>query len=69
MYGRFLEEVRAAGLPSEPPNETPLSEAGLSVLPETAARYLRFMGVVGRARDWSFRARVVGRFRLKPGQG
>ena len=46
-----------------------MSDADLSGLPETAARYLRFMGVVGRARDWSFRARVVGRFRLKPGKG
>jgi uncharacterized protein DUF6544 len=28
-------------------------------------RYLRFMGVAGRPRVWSFRARFVGRFRLR----
>jgi hypothetical protein len=32
-------------------------------------RYLRFMGVVDRPRDWSFRARFVGRFRLRPRLG
>ena len=32
-------------------------------------RYLRFMGVVDRPRDWSFRARFVGRFRMRPGMG
>ena len=26
------------------------------------------MGVVGRPRDWSFRARFVGEFRQRPGQ-
>lgn len=38
-------------------------------LPTAVRRYLRFMGVVGRPRDWSFRARFRGRFRLRPGQG
>jgi hypothetical protein len=37
-------------------------------LPSTAQRYLRFTGVVGRPRDWSFRAHFVGKFRQQTGQ-
>jgi hypothetical protein len=35
-------------------------------LPDTVQRYLHFMGVVGRSRDWSFQARFTGRFRREP---
>jgi hypothetical protein len=65
LYRRFREEVAAAGLPTGPGDDTPVTEADLSGKPEAARRYLRFMGVVGRPRDWSFRARFVGRFRLR----
>jgi hypothetical protein len=46
----------------------PVTDADLGDVPEPARRYLRFMGVVGRRRDWSFLVRLTGRFR-RPGQG
>jgi hypothetical protein len=42
-----------------------VTEHDLEGLPPAVQRYLRFMGVVGRPGDWSFRARFQGRFRLK----
>jgi len=73
MRARFLREVAALGLPPGPaslpapagttPADAPVTEADLAPLPEPAQRYLRFMGIVGRPRDWSFRACLVGRFR------
>lgn len=68
MRARFSREVAALGLPSGPGPAEPVSEADIAALPEPVRRYLRFMGVVGRPRDWSFRARVLGRFRLGPDQ-
>jgi hypothetical protein len=41
-----------------------VTDADLSPLPEAARRYLRFMGVVGRPRDWSFRLSFSGRFKV-----
>lgn len=66
LYHRFLAELAAAGLPAGGTG-SPVSETDLAPLPEVARRYLRFMGVVGKPRDWSFRARFVGRFRRRPG--
>jgi hypothetical protein len=63
MRARFLREVAALGLPAGPGPDTPVTASDIAALPEPAQRYLRFMGVVGRPRDWSFRARVAGRFR------
>lgn len=68
MYARFLKELAAAGLPSAPADEAAVTDADLEGLPDAAARNLRFMRVVGRPRDWSFRARFTGRFRRQPGQ-
>ncbi|MFL5353015.1 DUF6544 family protein [Archangium sp.] len=68
MRVRFSREVAALGLPSGPGSDEPVSEADIASLPEPVRRYLRFMGVVGRPRDWSFRAGLTGRFRLGPGQ-
>jgi hypothetical protein len=45
------------------------TEADLAGLPSSVQRYLRFIGVTGRPRDWSFRARFAGRFRIRPGMG
>jgi hypothetical protein len=64
LYQRLGEEVAKAGLAAGPEGE-PVTEADLADLPEVVQRYLRFMGVIGRPRDWSFRARFVGRFRLR----
>ncbi|MFP5416701.1 MAG: DUF6544 family protein [Actinomycetes bacterium] len=46
----------------------PVTEDELAGLPATVERYFRFMGVVGRPRVRSFRARLSGRFRQRPGQ-
>lgn len=66
MQKKFLKEIAALGLPASPDPEVdrrPITENDLRPLPETARRYLHFMRVVGRSRDWSFRLGVVGRFR------
>ena len=66
MRKRFMRELAALGLPAAPGpdfDRAPVSEADLQHLPETARRYLRFMRVVGRPRDWSVRLRFTGRFR------
>lgn len=65
---RFLREVTRAGLPSSPGPVDVVTDAELIPLPEPARRYLRFMSVVGRPRDWSFCLEFAGRFRTKPGQ-
>ena len=65
LYRRLVAEVTAAGLPAGPGDDTPVTEADLADLPAVVQRYLRFMGAIGRPRDWSFRARFVGRFRLQ----
>jgi Family of unknown function (DUF6544) len=66
--GRFLNHIARLDLPSRPVDVSPVTEADVAVLPEPARRYLRFMGVIGRPRDWSFRARFHGRFRMRTGQ-
>jgi hypothetical protein len=66
---KFLKEVAAAQLPAGTDSQAPVVlESDLSGLPEPVQRYLRFMGVVGRPRDWSLRARWTGGFRLSPKQ-
>ncbi len=69
LYRRFVEEVTAAGLPAGPGDATPVTDADLAGLPDVVQQYLRFMAVVGRPRDWSFRARFIGRFRGRPRLG
>lgn len=66
MRARFLREVAKAGLPSGPGPAEPVTAAELAGLPAAARRYLGFMGIAGRPRDWSFRAGLDGRFRTKP---
>jgi hypothetical protein len=67
VNAKFAKELRAAGLPPGPGMPGVVAEADLASLPETARRYLRWAGVVGRPRDWSFRMESTGRFRLRPG--
>jgi hypothetical protein len=69
LFTRFGQEVSSAGLPPGPGDERPVTEAELSNLPLAAQRYMRFMGVTDRPRDWSFRAHFIGRFRLNPRVG
>jgi len=71
--GLHLAEVFAAELPQAafpaPPAPAPLvTEATLEGLPPPVRRYMRFMGVVGRPRDWSLRARFTARFRPNRGR-
>jgi hypothetical protein len=69
LRDRFLRELGALGLPRSPTPDTnlaPVTEADLDRLPEAAQRYLRFMRVVGRPRDWSFRLGLTGLFRRSP---
>jgi len=72
LRGKFLRELAALGLPHGPGPEAslaPITEADLEPLPEPARRYLRFMGAVGRPRDWSFRLGFTGRFRRSRDEG
>jgi hypothetical protein len=66
---KFLRELAALDLPVGPAAGAPVTAADIAPLPEPAQRYLRFMGVVGRPRDWSLRGRFTGRFRRKAGAG
>lgn len=66
MRRKFMRELAALGLPASPGSDVdraPITEADLQPLPGAVQRYLRFMRVVGRPRDWSFRLRFTGRFR------
>jgi len=66
LRSRFSTELARLGLPQPPAGVLPpITEAELAALPEAAQRYLRFMGVVGRPRDWSFRLGFAGRFKVK----
>ncbi|HEV7525716.1 MAG TPA: DUF6544 family protein [Acidimicrobiia bacterium] len=69
MYQRFIHTLAAAQIEATTPNPTPVTDTDLLDLPPTVRRYLRFMGVVGRPRDRSFRAQFSGRFRLAPDKG
>jgi hypothetical protein len=66
MRAKLIAEVAQLHLPSGPGSREPVTEAEIAVLPEPAQRYMRFMGVPGRPRIWSFRARWVGAFRRGP---
>ena len=68
MKRRFAREVAAAGLPTSSGLRPPVTDADADALPAPARRYLRFMSVIGRPRDWSFRAHMTGRFRTRPDQ-
>ena len=63
MLARLMREVSALGLPPHPGSEPAVTEADLAGKPEPAQRYLRYMGVLGRPRDRSFRIGLRGRFR------
>ena len=64
----FLKEVARAGLPPGPGPDDVVTAQDVAPLPEPVRCYMRFMGVEGRPRDWSFRLQFTGRFRTRPGQ-
>jgi hypothetical protein len=63
LRDKHTREVKALGITQPAPSTVAVAEADLAPLPATARRYLRAMGVVGRSRDLSLRARFTGRFR------
>jgi hypothetical protein len=66
MRVKFFGELTSLDLPRGAGRAEPVMESDLHALPPPAQRYMRFMGVVGRPRDWSFCARWDGRFRMGP---
>jgi hypothetical protein len=62
---RFFREIATLGLPVSENPLAVITEADLQPLPEPGQRYMRFMGMLGRPRDWSFRASFTGRFKVK----
>ncbi len=67
MRDKFIQEIRALRTLTtgtiHSHRTAPVSEDDLAPFPDTVWRYLRFMRVTGRPRDWSFRLRFTGRFR------
>jgi hypothetical protein len=68
MRRRFQARVGQLDLPRGPVDPKVVSDKDIATLPRPAQRYLEFMGVLGRPRDWSFRARFVGEFRQRTDQ-
>lgn len=68
MRTQFLREVAEAALPTGPDRIEVITKASLWSLPEAVQRYLKFTGVVGRPRVWSFVARSTGMFRRAPSE-
>lgn len=68
LQSAFRDELRRASLPSTAAATPLIDEQAISGLPASVQRYLRFMGAVGRPRDWSLRARFKARFRTAPGE-
>jgi hypothetical protein len=68
MRRRFQARVREMDLSAGPVDTAPVSDDDIATLPTAAQRYLRFIGIIGRTRDWSFRARFVGEFRQQTRQ-
>jgi hypothetical protein len=69
VRNKFSREVAAAGLAADGTPGPVVTEGDLAGLPEAAQRYLRFMRVVGRPRDTSFRAHLKARFRPRVDAG
>jgi hypothetical protein len=65
---RLARRLATLDLDPVPVPAAPITDAGLDHLPPAAQRYLRFMGVPGRPRVWSFRTRFRGQIRLQPRQ-
>ncbi|MGA7987045.1 MAG: DUF6544 family protein [Candidatus Dormiibacterota bacterium] len=67
MLRRFTRRITSLGLTAPGTDAQVVRSTDLVTFPESVQRYLRFMGVVDHARDWSFRAHFKGRFRMRPG--
>ena len=67
LAAAFERELRTATLPARSRKLEMVDELAVRELPPAVRRYLQFMGVVGKPRDWSMRARFKARFRRAPG--
>jgi hypothetical protein len=67
MNGKFSYALKTVAPSTGIASGDPVSESDVAALPEPVRRYLRFMGAVGRPRDWSLRAHFHALFRLKEG--
>jgi hypothetical protein len=56
MHEKFLRELAAIGMTTHPRERLVVTESDLERLPHAAQRYMRFMRVLERPRDTSFRA-------------
>jgi hypothetical protein len=65
---RFQARLERLGLPDGPVDTRPVTDADIADLPAPAQGSRRFLGVVGKPRDWSFRCELTGEFRQRPGQ-
>jgi hypothetical protein len=63
MRTKFMRELRRIRLEPDRLTTNPVTEADIAELPDPARRYMRFTGVIGRPRVWSFRAHWSGSFR------
>src|SRR5215510_7905316 len=63
MRAKFMRELRRIRLEPDRLTTNPVTETDIAELPEPARRYMRFTGVIGRPRVWSFRAHWNGSFR------
>jgi hypothetical protein len=63
MREKLMREVAALNLPLSTGANPAVTDGDLEGLPGAVQRYLRFMGVVGRPRDWSFGLGYTGLFR------
>jgi hypothetical protein len=67
LAAAFERELRTTTSPARNRALEMVDELAVRELPPAVRRYLQFMGVVGRPRDWSIRAHFKARFRRAPG--
>jgi hypothetical protein len=67
LLSRLEREVQTMSLSTSSAKAELVDEASVATLPAAVQRYLRFMGVVGRPRDWSLRAQLNAHFRRDTG--
>lgn len=67
LQARFDRDV-AEGLAHRPADAAQVSAADIASLPAPVQRYLRFAGVVGKPRVWTYRLHYQGGLRSAPGK-
>jgi len=67
LRSAFERELARAQLPTHSAPAPTITADSLRSFPPAVQRYLTFMGVVGKPRDWSLRAHFIAHFRREPG--